>query len=279
MFRTASLSKIFTAQAIMQLVEREEISLDDKVAQYLPQFDDSPITIRHLLTHSSGLSDQVGPLPIDKMRSLKSYLSHLSEQAVNVKPGNSFEYSDGGFNILGAIVSVVSDMRFEDYITKNILLPTDMRHSGYFDGKQGIKAEALPTYEGEFLNKDQLRPYDVAFYPSEGLVSNVADLSRWLVSTLTLSEKVLTKDSYRSMLQPQLKTTWGEIYMGLGWQVYEKNGQSVARHPGSIRGYKALIISFPESQDAMILLSNAHETPRWDIARVIREILTEQKVW
>ena len=81
------------------------------------------------------------------------------------------------------------------------------------------------------------------------------------------------------MLAPQIKTTWGEIYMGLGWQVYKSKGTNVARHPGSIRGYKSLIIAYPKNGNAMILLTNSSKTPRWEIAKSVTKILKQNTEW
>ena len=81
------------------------------------------------------------------------------------------------------------------------------------------------------------------------------------------------------MLKPQIKTEWGEIYMGLGWQLYKGEGATIARHPGSVRGYKSLVLTYPETQDAMILLTNSSNTPRWEIAKTITRILRKNAEW
>lgn len=154
-----------------------------------------------------------------------------------------------------------------------------MLQSGFFDGKVGLKPEAPATYEGKLIPLKQQRPYDRSFYPSEGMISNVSDLSNWLLLTLSRDERLLNKNTYKEMIQPNVKTTWGDIYIGLGWQIYKENDRLVARHPGGIRGYKSLIISYPEEKNAIVLLTNANETPRFEIAeRVIRK-LYDLKIW
>ena len=114
LFRVASISKLFTAQAVMQLVEKKELSIDDKIFKYLPEFKVSNITVGQLLTHSSGLRDRVRPVSPEYKRSLSSYLKLVSSSLENdVLPG-TFNYSDTGFNLLGAIVSAVSKLPFDD---------------------------------------------------------------------------------------------------------------------------------------------------------------------
>jgi CubicO group peptidase (beta-lactamase class C family) len=281
LFRIASISKLFTAQAIMQLAQKNKLGLDDNISEHLPLMKGSEITVRQLLTHSSGLQDEIKPLVNE--RSIEEYLS-LVNTSVSASLGDGqqtsqFNYSDTGFNLLGAIVSVTSGLPFEDYIKLNIFDPAGMSDSGYWDGKRGVAVDVAPTYKGSTLVYDQQRPYDVAFFPSEGVVSNVADLGKWAVSTLTYQQDILSKLSYQQMVQPSIKTDWGDIYMGLGWQVYRDKQNLVARHPGSIRGYKSLIVTYPDNMDAIILLTNASETPRFKIVNEITSKLRQAGVW
>ncbi|WP_404340297.1 serine hydrolase domain-containing protein [Pseudoalteromonas mariniglutinosa] len=279
LFRIASISKLFTAQAIMKLVEQEKLSLNDEVGQYLQAFKRFHITIKQLLTHSSGLSDMIKPVSFDEGRSVKSYLDLVSETIPRENESNSFEYSDTNFNILGAVISSVTGKSYEEFIYGNILKPAKVRKSNFYDGKNAYLSETNPTYKGKLIDQIDQRPYDLAFNPSEGLVSNVYDLSQWLKLTLGNDPSILKKQTYEAMLDPQVKTTWGEVYMALGWQVYRNEDGNVARHPGSIRGYKSLVLAYPENKNAIILLTNSSDTPRWEIAESITEILKQNSEW
>lgn len=279
LFRIASISKLFTAQAIMQLVENDKLDLSDKVGKYLPVLKRSNITIKQLLTHSSGLSDVIRPVTFEEKRTIASYLGLVSESASKHSKEQAFEYSDTNFNILGAVVSAASGQEYEKFVHDNILKPAQMKKSNYSLVGNEYFAQARPTYKGKFIDKKDQRPYDVSFNPSEGLVSNVRDLSHWLKLTLARDMSMLEEQTYNEMLEPQIKTTWGEIYMALGWQVYETKRGKVARHPGSVRGYNSLVLTYPESKNAMILLSNSSNTPRWEIAKSITEILRRNAQW
>lgn len=278
-FRIASISKLFTAQAIMQLVEANKLKLSDNVSQYLPTFDGTSMTIKQLLTHSSGLSDSVRPVTADVNRSQESYLKLVRATAVNQVANQQFEYSDTGFNILGRVISAITGVGYEQYISENILLPAGMEKSKYVTGANRHVCEAPPTKNGKLITQNKQRPYDLSFNPSEGLVTTVHDLSLWLKRTLNNDNTILKEQTYKSMLKPQIKTTWGEIYMGLGWQVYKSEGVNVARHPGGIRGYKSLVITYPGSKDAIILLTNSSNTPRWEIAKSMTKILKNNGHW
>lgn len=278
-YRIASISKLFTAQAIMQLVEKNKIALNDPVARYIPNFSDRNITIKQLLTHTSGLSDTVKPVNVEKQRTINTYLDKVSQSLPTNLDSKDFEYSDTNYNVLGAIISAVSGERFEKYIYTNLLIPANMNQSGYFNSKNAYFSETKPTYKGKLLNKADRRPYDLAFNPSEGLISNVRDLSQWLALTLTRDSSLLRNQTYRDMLAPQVKTSWGDIHMGLGWQVYQSSNDNIARHPGSIRGFKSLVLTYPDSENALILLTNSSNTPRWEIAKSITNILKRNKAW
>lgn len=279
LFRIASISKLFTAQAIMQLVEKNQLKLDDNIGKYLPIFKSNNITIRQLLTHSSGVSDTIRPESIETQRSEQKYLELVKKSAVNNFNNKTFEYSDTGFNILGSIISVVLGVSYSDYVDKNILVPASMDKSRYFDGVNESISEAPPTYKGKLIDKSEQRHFDTSFNPSEGLVASVNDLSRWLLLTLAHDASLLKKQSYKKMLKPQVKTVWGDIYMGLGWQVYESEEANIARHPGGIRGYKSLVLTYPKKKDAIILLTNSSNTPRWEIAKAITKILKINSEW
>jgi len=279
LFRIASISKLFTAQAIMQLADNGKLALNENVGQYLSHLRKSDITIRQLLTHSSGLSDTIKPVSIEKQRSIDAYFALVSKSIPSSIENKDFEYSDTNYNLLGAVISAVTGQKYEKYMYDNILKTASMKKSNYFDGINEHFAEASPNHKGKFIDKIDQRPYDLSFNPSEGLVSNVSDLAQWLRLTLDNDTSIIKEQTYKEMLEPQIKTSWGKIHMGLGWQVYKSEYGNIARHPGSIRGYKSLILTYPDSKDAMILLTNSSNTPRWEIAKLITGILKSNAEW
>ncbi|WP_160152310.1 serine hydrolase [Microbulbifer sp. ALW1] len=278
-FRIASISKLFTAQSIVQLAETGKLELSDPISKYLPAFKNSPITIAQLLTHTSGIQDAVRPVDSEQQRSQADYLALIASKAPAETAAHAFEYSDTGFNLLGAIVTAVSGMPFEQYVQRHILAPISMKHSGYYDGHRGVAPSALPTYQGKVLTPTQQRPFEPSFYPSEGLVSSAQDLGLWLSATLNRDDRILSDASYTQMLEPRADTPWGDIQVALAWQVYEKDGRFIARHPGSVRGYKSLLISYPQERNGLVLLSNAAKAPRFETADRLTQTLRDAGIW
>ena len=262
LFRIASISKLFTAQAIMKLVEIDKLSLSDEVGLHLPAFKKSHITIKHLLTHTSGLNDQIKPVSFEDGRSITRYLNLLSNTVPAEIESGSFKYADTNFNLLGAVISTVTGQSYESFISEAILQPAHFKKNGFNDGKNLLFSETHPSHKRILVEKRSRRPYDLAFNPSEGLIASVYDLSRWVQLTLNKNPAILKQQSFEEMLEPTVKTVWGNIYMGLGWQVYNDRNGKAARHPRSIRGFKSLLITYPENKNALILLSNSSATPR-----------------
>lgn len=276
LFRVASITKLFTAQAIVQLVEQDKIRLEDKVGRYISQFEGDELEIIDLITHTSGLSDSVKPTSRSKGRSFDDYLGESLENNRAAR-GEEFEYADLNFNILGEVVEVVSGVSYLDYVQSNILSKVGIERSGFKRVIGGPEPAVSGHYNYGFIVNAPERPYDTSFAPSEGLISSVVDLSLWVQAVLSQDERILSKPSYDDMFTPRRKTIWGEIQMGLAWQLYPAGDQFVAQHAGTISGFNSLLITYPEQRRAIIILGNADVVPRWEIAGVINAILDDQE--
>ncbi|RYV02076.1 hypothetical protein SOPP22_10910 [Shewanella sp. OPT22] len=148
-FRVASLTKLFTAQAVMQLVEDEKINLNDKIGKYLPEFDGEDLTIIELMTHHSGLKDKLKPKNQSKQRSISQYLQQsIAEQRSLTK---SFEYADLNFNVLGAVVSKVSGKPYSSYINDHIIRPIQLTNTGFMQLGDSFSPEVEP-YINDVIN-------------------------------------------------------------------------------------------------------------------------------
>lgn len=268
-FRVASVTKLFTAQAIMQLAEKRKLSLNDKVSLYIPEIKNSEMTIKHLLTHYDGFADKVWPEPFDKNSNFNRYLSKALTANPDVQAGARFQYADTGFNMLGNIVAKVSGLGYSAYIERHILRPIGMRNSGYYSGPDGLRPSVEPFKNGQLIPLDQRWPFDPQFFPSEGLITHVGDLSLWVKAVLTMSPELLTKKSYRQMLVPLKVTDWGETHISLGWFITRRNNIEYAYHMGGIRGYSAIVVIEPDAKNGIILLTNSSDTPRWEIVDLI----------
>jgi len=271
-YRIASISKLFTAQAIMQLQERGALDLQQQAGEFIELLQGRDIELSKLMSHSSGLRDVVAPAAQNSQRSFSEYLaSSLNGQVAGAATEVNFHYADINFNILGEIVSQVSGLPLDKYISQHVLKPLDMSDSHYYRSLKD-RPDLEPVYNIGFIMSVSQREYDPVFFGSEGLISSVSDLSRWLLAVTKQDPKILNFSSYQLMQMPRLATSWG-TQMGLAWQLGEHNKQQALQHAGSVKGYKSLVYAIPEKKRGIIILSNAKNTPRFEIAAAINKVL------
>ena len=251
-FRIASITKSFTAAAVMQLQEQGKLKADDPISFYYPGCPASwrAITIRQLLTHTSGLPDYTN-LPGFQDRDVRldrtpdETLNLIRDMPLDFEPGSRFSYSNTGYVLLGYIVSKVSGERYSDYVGKHILVPLGMRGSGY-DSNAAIIPSRAQGYDRDatgFVNA----PF-WPFYADGGLYSTVDDLLRW---DLALDNGVMfSPDSIAAMT-----TDYGHGY-GFGWYVGRKFGHRRIGHGGGVPGFLSQIERFPDDQLTVIVLAN-----------------------
>jgi len=203
-FRVASITKLFTAQAVMQLVEDGKLRLDDRIGHYLPAFDDREISILELMTHHSGLKDRSKP---SRQSSFEGYFRSSNRGSKKLK--KSFEYADLNFNALGAIVAIVSSKDYPNYINDHIINPLELSDTGFKQLGDEFLPDVAPHVNGWISRKVRDRPYDPVFAPSEGLVTTAHDLFIWLAATLSHDQRLLQTDTFSQMLTPRKNTSYG----------------------------------------------------------------------
>lgn len=271
-FRAASISKLFTAQAVMQLVDRQQIALDDDVGRWLPAFASKGLNVRRLLTHHAGLRDAILPLETSDAARPAAYLAILAGQSLARPPGSGYGYTDAEYNLLGGLVTAVSGMPFTDYVQRNLLDPLKLAEtSPFLTAREGISPPTLAPGR-------TARPWDIAFAPSEGLTTSAHDLATWTRAVLKRDRRLLRSSSHRAMIVGQENADGANRYIGLGWQLrYEPGSRLVAEHAGSVRGYTALVLTYPEEKRAFVILTNADDAPRWEIVRAVDGLLGRAK--
>jgi CubicO group peptidase (beta-lactamase class C family) len=200
--------------------------------------------------------------------------------AVNpdIKAGIKFHYSDTGFNILGNIISKVSGLSYPTYIQRYILQPSEMNASGFYSGVNGLSPGVEPYKNGQIIPQDQRWPFDPQFFPAEGLITTVSDLSLWVNEVLAKNPKLLTKISHQQMLAPQHNPTWENTRIGLGWFMVKRNGIEYTYHMGSVRGYESIIAMDINASSAIILLTNSSDVPRWEIVDLIEKLIKKDSL-
>src|SRR5690606_8139681 len=162
-----------------------------KTSLYIPELKNYEITIRELLTHHSRLEDKVWPEPFSHESSFSSYLSKVLAVNPKVQAEDRVRYSDTGYNILGNLLTQVPGLNYQVYIERNILQPAGMHDSGFYSGADGLLPSVAPFKNGQIIPLSQRWPFDSEFFPSEGLITHVDDLNRWVKMVLTMNTKFL----------------------------------------------------------------------------------------
>jgi CubicO group peptidase (beta-lactamase class C family) len=276
-FRLASVTKQFTAMSILMLAQQKKLSLDDSMTKYFPEFPDygKPITIRHMLSHRSGLPDYEDLIPNGTTIPVsdRNALNLLRTQTHGYFPaGSEFRYSNSGYCLLSLIVEKVSGMPFSQFLQANIFQPLGMtRTVAYEAGTSQVSDRAYGyALENErFIDSDQ--SLTSSTLGDGGVYSNVEDLYKWDQALYT--EKLISHDLLESAFQPVSKTTdMKDSGYGYGWYVTSYKGARDLWHYGETCGFTNRIDRFPDRQFTVIVLTNRRDANIGDIGRKIADI-------
>ena len=280
-FRLASVTKQFTATAIMQLQEAKLLDINKPISTYLPDYPNGDsITIHHLLNHTSGVPSYTGfPDFLEKMRlttTLDDLIARFRDKPLEFEPGKSLEYSNSGYVLLTKIIEVVSSQSYPEYLQQNIFTPLGMNDSGY-DEHELVLSNRASGYEfsgDNYLNAEFI---DMTL-PSGagGLYSTVEDLYKW--DRALYSEVILKESSKQAMFAPTVKVedypgTDSKVYMGYGWVVDTHYQRQRVVHDGGINGFSTCISRYLDDFITIIVLGNVITTPAQVIANDLAAIL------
>lgn len=269
-FEIASLAKPFTALLILQLAEKGKLSLEGKIADYIPQFtrkDAQEITVHHLLSHTSGLQDFVGLNCPFAAWTEKEFFEGLSNTPVNFKAGTQFQYASSTYVLLKYIIENVTSQSYERNLEEHVLKVAGMTNTGVIYNQGVIKQRAsgyLATEKG-YQNAMPIANSEI-FIGAASIYSTVGDLLKW--DQALYSEKLLSgkyKDLMFNAVQPPY---------GYGWFISEdpKNGKVVS-HGGDIFGYTSLIERNLKSKTLTVILSNVQSTDREAVVKILKATL------
>ncbi|MEM3700137.1 MAG: serine hydrolase [Candidatus Bathyarchaeia archaeon] len=285
LYGIGSITKSFTALSIMQLAEKGKLSLEDSVSKYVPlelKSMEEPIKIWHLLSHSSGLPALAYAealiryltgagekwIPIASCEDILTFIREADQWAL-AKPGERWFYLNEGYVILGYIIEKLSNMRYEEYVKKNILEPLHMSRS--FFKKEDVESDldaATPyiiTRDGEC--KKSVYPYGIS--ADGGLISNVLDLARYIIMFLNRGtydgNTLASPNSIEEMEKPRIKLPLqifsGESY-GYGLSITPNfYGNKLVGHGGSVLVYTAYMGYIPDKKVGIALMANGSGYP------------------
>jgi len=265
-FENGSVSKQFTSAAIILLALEEKLTLEDDVRKYIPEVPDygSKITLRHLMTHTSGLRDWGAVASIsgwprhERSHNHDDVLDIVSRQtALNFQPGTEYSYSNTGYNLLAIVVARVSGTSFARFSTRNIFEPLGMANTQWRDDHRRIVPGRSTAYraleDGEF---EILQPIEHV-HGNGGLLTTVNDLLIW---NQALDDGRLGGQAFTEMMHEQGRLTDNSVitYAG-GLQVDLFRGVQRVSHTGSTAGYRAFVARYPEHQLSVALLCNTSD--------------------
>jgi CubicO group peptidase (beta-lactamase class C family) len=274
-FQVGSMTKQFTAAVILKLAEQHKLSIDDKISKYFPNFKrGNEITIKNLLTHTSGLSEIFRDtffLKENKQKhiSKEKLLSFFIDKPFYFDPGTQYSYCNSGYILLGLIIEKVSGKSYEQMVRDFILKPLKMTHSGFDFAGLKSKEKALGYIKFSTTQNIFSMPWDSTFtYSAGSLYSTVGDLFLW--HNGLLNHKILSKESLAKAYTPFL-----EGY-GLGCWIDTLYQKRVISHGGNIEGFTSYFGRIEEDGVCVILLNNIYNREIESIGTSILAILYDQ---
>ncbi len=279
-FHVASVSKQFTAAAIMLLDRDGKLSVDDNIRKYLPEIPDygTPITIRHLLTHTSGLRDQWSLLALARGRFEEDRITEADvldivsrQTALNFKPGSEYLYSNTGFTLLGVIVKRVSGKSLRDFAQERIFTPLGMTRTHFHDDYTmlvpGRTSAYVPHTGGGAAWSVSIPNFDT--YGATSLYTTVGDLLKWEAN---LDHPVVGDAAMFSRMQTTTPLTTGDTSSyGFGLVMGSYRGARVVEHNGADAGYRSYVGRFPDKKLAIAIACNSATANTTALARGVAD--------
>jgi CubicO group peptidase (beta-lactamase class C family) len=269
-FQTGSVGKQFTATAVMMLVEESKVGLDDKIGKYFP---DSPptwkeITVRHLLTHTSGIPDYTegksgGGINMRTDYTEEELVKKIAGLPLDFQPGEKWSYSNSGYLILGVLIHHVSGEFYGNFLQGRVFRPLQMTSTRIISEADIIpnRSAGYRLVKGELKNQEWVSP-SLNTTADGALYTNVLDLAKWDAALYT--EKLLKKSSFDQMWTPVKLNSGKTSPYGFGWRVTEVNGHRLLEHGGAWQGFTMHILRYVDDKLTTIVMTNldsGHSNP------------------
>ncbi|MFW9777740.1 MAG: serine hydrolase [Candidatus Heimdallarchaeota archaeon] len=302
LFNIASVTKSIICLGIMRLEELGKLDRHDPISKHIPcklGFADAPITIHHLMTHTSGIPEIVGGIahldlamevnietPFIPFMNWNDFFRHINgaTEYVSEKPGNRFYYQNYGYTMLGRIIEVVSGQDLPEFIKQHILNPLQMNESTFLKNQLDKMGDVSSAYkmseqEGRIVRTSYYRENEIFGYAPGGLFSSVPELANLIIMYLHRGEfrgnKLISSDRIDAMTSIHWKETansklysstigdFGDSGYGYGLAIHENfYGHKIVHHSGSWIGASAWLAMLPDLELGVVFLSNKHPSPR-----------------
>lgn len=281
-FGIGSLSKPFTSMLVLQLIQEGKLGFDVPISNYLPDYRKdigSKVTIRHLLTHTSGIPSYTALPNVWEDSMQLSYtsgyiLKNFGSRDLEYEPGTKYKYGNTGYFILAMIIERVTGKSLAEVLRERIFVPLKMSSSGLHDNKTPIENKASGYYRlgNQYINESYI--YNLNTFGASGVHSTVHDLYLWDRALYT--EKLLSSDNMRLYTSPHFKVAPDYSY-GFGWEftslpLAKDDTLNTMEHSGAIRGFRANMFRVPSERKCVIILSNSANQSAYELFENIMQI-------
>jgi CubicO group peptidase (beta-lactamase class C family) len=283
-FEAGSVSKQFTAAAVLLLVRDGKVALDDPVRKYIPELPDykTPLTVRHMLNHTSGLRDWGNLAGIagwprgSRVHTHAHVVDILSRQrALNFTPGSRYSYSNSGYNLAAVLVARVSGMSFADFSQQRIFQPLGMTRTSWRDDYTRILKDRAIAYDAAAAGFRTDMPFENV-HGNGGLLTTVGDLLRWNENFVTTK---VGDAEFVKLQQTTVPFTSGTMQTyAFGLMIGTYKGVPEVSHSGSTAGYRAFLTRFPDQHVSVAVLCNAGPANATTLARGVADLYLGDRV-
>jgi CubicO group peptidase (beta-lactamase class C family) len=274
-YQLGSITKQFTAAAILKLAEQKKLSTDDRLSKYFPGYPGGDsITLKHLLTHSSGIYNYTEDQAFMKSEAVKpstkeKMIAMFRDHSLNFSPGSNYSYSNSGYLLLGYIIEQVTGKSYEKFIRELIIVPLKMNHTG-FDFTNLKSPDKATGYT--MLNQLARIPGGIVdssvSFAAGALYSTVGDLLKWHAGLQ--ENKIISKASIEAAFTPY------KSKYGFGWSIDTLYGKRTVEHGGGIFGFNTYISRVPSDNVVVIILNNMNVGGLENIAHSLLAISFDQ---
>src|SRR5688572_21897317 len=261
-FESGSVAKQFTAAAIVLLQQDGKLSIDDPVRKHIPELPDygAPLTIRHLLNHTSGLRDWGTVLGLTGAGRGERVVSQdlafdviTHQRALDFTPGSEYSYSNSGYNLAAIIVERVSKQKFPAFVEERLFKPLGMKNSSWRDDYQRIVPGRAQAYSRQGMGPWRLNMPFMNVYGNGGMLTTVGDWMKWnaMLDSQSLGAPLVTALETRGVLNDGRKVVYA-----LGLVVDTYKGLKDVSHGGATAGYQTFLVRYPDNKVSIGVLCN-----------------------
>jgi len=263
--RLGSITKQFTASAILMLADEGKLALDDDITKHLPDYPTrgKKITIEHLLTHTSGIAsftskpDYVAKMTQDM--TVAQMIDSFKNDPLDFEPGSQYRYNNSGYFLLGAIIEKVSGQTYAGFLQARIFTPLGMRDT-YYEGTGASRAPVAAGHSRTPSGFGMAPPLSMSQpYAAGALVSTVDDLARW--DAAVSAGKLLKSATWQRAFTPYRLSDGKPTTYGYGWEIGKVQGEAMIGHNGGINGFSTHAMRFPAKGVYVAVLTNSDSGP------------------